>query len=84
MLSFQPPVTITRANPALQRSTLNGNNDNDEQKDIDKQKDNDDDKEKDSVPPPLELARCVGISVSLPRGLLPRGRPSPPTRLHTS
>ena len=51
MLSFQPPVTITRANPALQRSTLNGNNDNDEQKDIDKQKDNvnDDDKEKDNV-----------------------------------
>ena len=45
MLSFQPPVKTTRANPALQRSTFNGNNDNDEQKD----NVNDDDKEKDNV-----------------------------------
>ena len=42
MLSFQPPVKMTRASPALHRRTFNGENDDD------KQKDNDKDKQKDS------------------------------------
>ena len=60
MLSFQPPVTITSASPALQRRTFNGNNGNDGQKDNDNMNDNqkdnvnDDDKEKYEIDDDLE------------------------------